>query len=400
MNIADLNNYYIMLWHHSGGEHLPFRSAYSSDEKKRREEYLKKKIRKMTGIKSSQIHDERYQDKLFSSAKKASSLLLNTSEENLGFVFSDEFKKSSRDFIQSARKFDKAISQSDISQAARNLWVINCLQVLFGYPVKMTPSAFAYSLLYPYCDNYLDDPGISRQEKHGFNSALGLCLKGEKSAPSNIHEEKIFRLISMIEEEFPRAEFPDVYKSLISIHNAQCKSMNLFNNSSLSNDNILLLSFEKGGASVLADGFLVCGNLSEFQIRFLYGLGIYLQVIDDLQDLKEDQKAELTTIFSSYSIVGNLDHLTNKTLNFGERIIKETEKFQNGSSFRELISESTNLLVIEAACLSQYAYSREYIIELERHSPFHFSFIKKYRKKYSASRIPFDEMLRAVPAGN
>jgi len=397
MNITALNNYHLNLWHKCSDEQLPLCSYYPSDEKKKREDYLRLKLRKISNIKKYQLRDEHLRNRLFSSAEKASALLLNTKDEDLKIVFSDEFKKSSGEFIEASRDFDINLTKNDIAQAARNLWVINGLQVLFGYPVRMTASAFAYSLLYPYCDNYLDDPSIRKAEKCSFNAALTIRLKGEIISASNRYEEKIFKLISMIEDEFPPDQFPEIFESLSSIHRAQCRSLNLFSKSALTAYEILDMSFEKGGTSVLADGFLVCGKMSDIQIKFVYGLGIYLQIIDDLQDLNEDSEAELSTIFSHYAGLGELDHLTNQTLNFGLEVVKDTNHFQNGDSFRNLISASTNLLIIEAACLSQKAYSRSYIKNLEHFSPFHFSFIKKYRKKYSSIRIPFDEMLRAVP---
>lgn len=398
MNITGLNNYYLELWCNSCEQSLPLHLVYNGDEKMRREEYLKSKMRKLSRLTASEYRSETFQEKMFRSAKKASGMFLNASDENLSVVFSDEFRQCSREFLQSAKRFDSGLSQSDIAQAARNVWVINCLQVLFGYPVQLTPSAFAYSLLYPYCDNYLDNPSVSVAGKKAFNSKLSLRLKGESIKPSCQHEKKIYHLISLIEKEYPRDKYPAVYESLIAIHDAQCKSLKLLSNSAISDQEILSVSFEKGGTSVLADGYLVSGELSEVQKRFLYGLGIYLQVIDDLQDLEEDGNAELSTIFSRGADSGRLDNLTNRTLNFGREIIDETENFKSGNCFRDLITASTNLLVIEAACLSHKLYSKNYIKELESYSPFHFSFIKKYRKKYSSIRIPFEEIMRVVPS--
>lgn len=393
MNIAELNNHYLELWNNSGLD-LPLRSLYSSEEKKKREEYLRNKLRKLPEIKNK-LSGDNLHEKLFRSAQKSSALLLNINEKDLSVVFSDEFKTSSKLFVEESKRFDSTLTKNDISQAARNLWVINCLQVLFGYPVRLTQSAFAYSLLYPYCDNYLDDPLITKAQKYSFNSGLGLRLKGEQVTPSNEHEEKIFRLLLMIEEEFPRSIYPEVYEGLSSIHAAQCNSLKLFSKEELSCNDILKLSFEKGGTSVLADGYLVSGKLNELQRLFVYGLGIYLQIIDDLQDLNEDMNAALSTIFCHYAERGQLDQLTNKTLNFGVEIIRTADQFSNGESFRQLISESTNLLVIEAVCLSHRAYSRNYLRGLEQYSPFHFSFIKKYRKRLSANRISFLEMMNA-----
>lgn len=393
MNIAKLNAYYLDLWKRCT-EDLPLQSLYSYEDKKVREEYLRVKLHKLPKVKNK-LSDDQFGDKLFRSAQKTSSILFNVEENDLDIVFSDEFKKSSKQFVAEAKLFDSTLTQNDISQAARNLWVINCLQVLFGHPVRLTQSAFAYSLLYPYCDNYLDDPSITKEQKCSFNSGLGLRLRGESVKSSNLHEENIFNLLFMIEEEYPRRRYPQVYDALIAIHNAQCKSLRLFNKDELSYDEILELSFDKGGTSVLADGYFVSGEMNHAQRSFVYGLGIYLQVIDDLQDLKEDRDAELSTIFCRYAEMGHLDELTNKMLNFGSEIIKDAEQFSRGECFKQLITKSTNLLVIEAACLSQRAYSKDYIKGLEKYSPFHFSFIKKHRNRLSSNRIPFLEMMQA-----
>ncbi len=37
---------------------------------------------------------------------------------------------------------------------------LDVLQLLLGIPVRVTPAIFAYSMLYPYGDNCLDDPAI------------------------------------------------------------------------------------------------------------------------------------------------------------------------------------------------------------------------------------------------
>ena len=60
----------------------------------------------------------------------------------------------------------------DIFQAIRNVWIMNSIQILYNMEVKLTPSIFAYSMLYPYSDNYLDDANISVGEKVEFNKKV------------------------------------------------------------------------------------------------------------------------------------------------------------------------------------------------------------------------------------
>jgi hypothetical protein len=42
---------------------------------------------------------------------------------------------------------------------------MNSLQIFWGLPLEMTPSVYAYSMLYPYTDNFLDNPEVNSEEK-------------------------------------------------------------------------------------------------------------------------------------------------------------------------------------------------------------------------------------------
>ena len=49
------------------------------------------------------------------------------------------------------------------------------------------------------------------------------------------------------------------------------------------------ISIYKGGASVLADGYLMDGELTEKEAFFCVAYGFLLQVADDIQDMEEDR---------------------------------------------------------------------------------------------------------------
>ena len=103
---------------------------------------------------------------------------------------------------------------------------MNSIQILCGCPVEVTPSCFAYSLLYPYTDNLLDAPELLPEEKRSFIFRLGDRLGGRiPSASISDREERIWHLIGEIEREWPRQRFPLVYQSLLAIHAAQSDSL-------------------------------------------------------------------------------------------------------------------------------------------------------------------------------
>ncbi|MCX5973720.1 MAG: hypothetical protein NTU59_03415 [Coprothermobacterota bacterium] len=163
------------------------------------------------------------------------------------------------------------------------------------------------------------------------------------------------------------------------------------------------ISFAKGGASVLADGYLVAKDVSCEQAQFLYGLGCYMQLADDLQDVIDDRKAGILTVFSQTATRWPLDGITNRLLTFGARVTQGVIYFPQPDAlpFQELLVGSLRLLVISAVGAAGRLVSREYLEDLERHSPFRFSALHE-RKRRLARLLPRAlKMLEAFasPAG-
>ena len=188
----------------------------------------------------------------------------------------------------------------------------------------------------------------------------------------------------MIEDEFPRLAYPEVYQSLLSIHEAQTQSMQLIHSAgTLSEREILKICMAKGGASVLADGYLVAGRLSKDQEYFLFGYGAYLQLLDDIQDVDEDSNACLKTVFSNS--IELLDIKLNKTYWFGEKVMQSLPLFggRHIEVFQSLMRKSMDLFIIEAIAQNPDCYSKKYIDEMETHSPFSFSYIQKRKEQFA-----------------
>ena len=316
----------------------------------------------------------------------------NFEDNHLDIIFSDSYTEATKKFIETGRRFDPNLSMEDIFQACRNVWIINGIQSMMGLPIELTPSIFAYSMLYPYTDNYLDNPHITSESKITFSRRFQQRIKGEKIVPENTDEKNIFDLIGMIEQQYERSRYPKVYESLMAIHRGQTKSIRLLDASgSLTETDVLKICIEKGGASVLADGYLVSSSLTESQERFLFGFGAYLQMVDDIQDVNKDSIAGLLTPFSQASKQTLLDKLTNRTFNFGIRIMDQINCFKgsNLDSLKSLIEKSIKILLIESVGLNNKFYGRTYVQEIEEYSPFRFSYLKKRRSSLSSDRDLF-----------
>jgi hypothetical protein len=78
--------------------------------------------------------------------------------------------------------------------------------------------------------------------------------------PENNLEEKVFGLLLIIEEVYPGTITQRFFESILCIQDAQIKSLMQQKRSITSYEQTLAISAEKGGTSVLADCFLVCGR--------------------------------------------------------------------------------------------------------------------------------------------
>jgi hypothetical protein len=245
----------------------------------------------------------------------------------------------------------------------------------------LTPAIFAYSMLYPYTDNYMDDAAVPTRDKFGFSARFGRRLAGEAAAPANERESAIWRLVEMIEQDYPRARWPQVFESLLAIHRAQEDSLRL--HSAGETVDVLTLIFAKGGASVLADGYLAAGDLSQDEARFVFAWGVALQLADDLQDVRKDARDGVRTLFTQAAASGPLDELTSRTLHFAQRVTQRVHEPARPDCLplQELIERSSTSLLVRSAGEAGNLFSTEYLEELETYSPFRFAFLSRQRQQ-------------------
>lgn len=324
---------------------------------------------------------------------------LNLEQQHIDFVESSGMIEAQLEFSRMARRFDAKISADDIFQAGRNVMTMNFMQLLMGLPVAVTPSVFAYSMLYPYTDNYLDDPAVSRTTKLAFNSRFQRRLQGEKVRPANAHEETIGNLVEMIEDQWERAHYPQVYESLLAIHAAQARSLALVvPGASPFELDVLGISFEKGATSVLADGYLIAGDLPPEQADFMFGYGAFTQLMDDLEDIEQDMREGRMTIFSQTANHWPLDAITSQMIHFGRAIFGDLSIFptEAASSMESFIGRSMDPVLIDIIGRTEKYYSKAYLREMEHHMPFHFTSLRKQRGKLTRQKIKMGSLIEAM----
>lgn len=402
MNIDFYVNEFINLWENSKTS-FPFEGeGIELSEKLRREEGMINFSKRMKD--NANLKDQSCQEK----AKIAQQLMTN-----LGTFFKDSFEYTdqevsiivnrgfwdvTKEFMLMARRFDPSVNIDDVFQASRNMWIINSLQIMMECPVEVSSSIFAYSMLYPYSDNYLDDPLISKEKKMAFSQRFRYRLQGIPVIATNEREKNIFDLVALIESDWDRKKFPGVYESLLAIHDAQTKSILLmYDDSVLTETDLLEICIEKGGTSVLADGYLIKGTLTEDEEKFCFGFGTYLQFVDDIQDLDEDLSGELKTLFTNSVKTGQIEEFVNRTLSFGNYVLNDLDCFMASdlNNMSKMMIKSVNFLLIEAIGMGEKWFPLSYAEQIENHSPFRYEFIRKRKKNIDQNRISLMKVLES-----
>ncbi len=302
-------------------------------------------------------------------------------------ILTDDFLPVGSELARRARRLDAGLSMAAIVQACRNAWTACGLQALLGASVELTPSILGYSLLYPYSDNYLDDREISAHAKLRFSRRFLSLLQGKKLSPANRRESALQALIHSIEQQYPRACYPQVFDCLIAIHQAQENSIQQTSGHHADRSELLRTSCAKGGTSVLADACLARGRLNEEESRFAFEWGVLLQLGDDLQDIQEDLRRGSMTLFSMTAASGKpLDELAIQLLNFGEKVACRMDSLPTGTRrLKAFLRMSWRSLIIGAVAESYEFFSPTFLKEAEGCSPFRFAFLRARRDRLAGS---------------
>ena len=381
--------YYSEVWKNAGTRIAPFLTETSVFDKRRNMSEFSKSVSDLKSCmarrpkSTSDGIPQEWNEDMKTGITAFTRTLLRLKDPELQRLLLGASIDSADRFAAESGKYDPGMVFDDIFQAMRNVWIMNVLQIIAGVPVEYAKPIFAYSLLYPYTDNFLDDPEIPVPEKERFNARLSKRLNGELLAPEIDLEVKVFGLLQMIEEVYPRESFADVYESILCIQDAQIKSLVQQKRGIRSYEQTLAISAEKGGTSVLADCFLVCGHPGDRLIRFSAGFGFLLQLIDDLEDIAADRTAGNATVFSSAQTKEELSDAVLRLIVF----LHTALDYENASpvpytgEIRTLFERNCMNLIYEAVFKNKDLFEKKLIRLLTKYSPFRPSYFARLKQE-------------------
>lgn len=391
------------VWRACGAEPLPLDARYSLRDHEAREIVYDTALREVEGearrLARNPADRASAERRMIASFASFAQNALDLEEEQIALL-TDGFLPGGIEFARGARTFDANISQADTIQACRNAWTACGLQPLLGVPFGMTPSILAYSLLYPYSDNYLDSADVPGPTKLTFSARFRERLRGCTAPAANPHEATVWDLVAMIEQQYPRMEFGDVYDCLLAIHEAQEESIvQLGWSREIGTPELLDLSLAKGGTSVLADACLARGSMTEEESRVAFEWGALLQLGDDLQDVADDLRHGSQTLFTQAVDRGEaLDGLVLQLLEFAECAAAHMARLPHGSQrLKDLLKMSWRSLILGAVAEAHEFFSPAFLVQAECCSPFRFKFLRARKKRLAGRRgiytVLFDQLV-------
>jgi hypothetical protein len=370
----------IEVWNGGAAQAAQDGPRYSPTEQRKREKAydqglraVEREAKRKPGTKAERI---RTQDRIVAAFARFSATALDLEGEAVKLL-TDDLLPVGTNLARWARRFDASLGMADVIQACRNAWTACGLQ-------------------------HLDREDISAEAKLRFSERFRGRLLGERFSAQDDREAALWALVQLIEEQYPRMRYPQVFDCLLAIHRAQEESIAQLRSCSHSDDaEVLRMSCAKGGSSVLADACLAHGSLSVEESRFSFEWGVLLQLGDDLQDVREDMRRGSVTLFTRAAALGRpLDDLVIQLLNFSEQVGARMDHLPNGTeTLKKLLRMSWRSLIIGAVANSHEFFSSGFLAEAERWSPFRFEFLRTRNERLSSRQglyaILYDAFLDA-----
>ena len=396
-------------WHACAGLPLPHAARYTPRDQRRREAEYDRAMhaveRESDAVRQTRAGRLAAQERILAVFCEFATVALSLPADAVELI-TGVFLPTGAEFARRSRQFDPELTMASIIQACRNAWTVCGLQPLLGEPTGITPSIVGYSLLYPYTDNYLDAQEESCAAKREFCMRFRQRLRGVSLLAANRHEAAVWALVEMVESQYPRAQFPQVFDSMLAIHQAQEGSIAQLTKKSArlsarrflargwlrpqldgapAAERILAISCAKGGTSVLADACLTRGWVTAQESRLAFDWGALLQLGDDLQDVREDLCRGSATLFTRAVAEGEpLDALVRQLLNYAERVGAEMDEFTHGSpALKNLLRTSWRSLIVAAIANAREFFTPAFAREIESTAQFRFSFLARRHSRVS-----------------
>ncbi len=179
-----------------------------------------------------------------------------------------------------------------------NFYIHNLAMKGKAVPMKKRRELFwAVSALHPVQDRLIDEFELTKQELNSItdalNSNIDYSLVSERIKP-------LIHLINIVYSHLPASKHKRLQNILNNLQRIQIDSMlqKKKNANSLSENDLLSISFTKGGYAFALFAYVINGELDSYEFEHFFSMGAIFQLMDDLHDLEDDLLQGSDTIFT------------------------------------------------------------------------------------------------------
>ena len=375
-------NHVIALWNKTP-EHFPgYLLEYSEEQKNKNEEMLifyQKAFQKKAKCFSTDLEKQQvWRNEIWNLVHEfmGREQVLGISQYMSPDLFG-AFEEQAKVFVRKTRAFDRELLLPQIWQGIRNFFIYAMIQDFLGHKQNCIDPVFSYSLLYPYTDNFIDDPGQNRDQKAKYNHMIEEVLHGKSVNPDTSVERKTVLLLQKIQDYYSGDKKKEIENLLLLMLKAQEESIRQGAGHHLekpiSEEELLKILSFKGGISVLNDYAFHVGELDETEAAFYLAFGFLLQLSDDLQDFVEDEQEHCQTLMVRAKQNGKLEKTVNRLLHYIWHVI--TDYQPRNKRLKEFAIKNCVQMVLLTVGTHREAFSEAYLKEIEKHLPVHVDFI-------------------------
>lgn len=160
--------------------------------------------------------------------------------------------------------------------------------------IKTRKSLFAASAIHPAQDDYIDKKQVTKE----VIDIIDRAIRGEKVQCNITEIIPVIRLIELIYENYPVKDNPILMEILLELNKWQIYSTEQKKRENIDEDELLKISFMKGGYAFAFYGYIALGKMDMLQFRHFFGMGAIFQIMDDLHDIEIDLENNVETIWT------------------------------------------------------------------------------------------------------
>lgn len=154
---------------------------------------------------------------------------------------------------------------------------------------------FAASAIHPAQDDYIDRQDVDEK----IINDIYLKIEGKEIICDDENAKPIFDLIDIIYQKYNPKNHIELVEILKKLHYWQIQSTQQ-KDRNCSEDELLNISFMKGGYAFSFYGYIALGRMNVLEFRHFFGMGAIFQIMDDLHDIEIDIENNIETIWTKH----------------------------------------------------------------------------------------------------